>query len=31
VFYTAAVMARAALKGHREYRAEGATAPLGSL
>jgi hypothetical protein len=28
VFYTAAVMARAALKGYREHRAEGATAPL---
>jgi hypothetical protein len=28
VFYTAAVMARAAVKGHREHRAEGATAPL---
>jgi Sulfite exporter TauE/SafE len=28
VFYTAIVMARAALKGHREHRAEGATAPL---
>jgi hypothetical protein len=28
VFYTAAVMARAAIKGHREHRAEGATAPL---
>jgi hypothetical protein len=30
VFYTAAVMARAAFKGHREHRAEGATAPLAS-
>ena len=28
VFYTAVVMARAAIKGHREHRAEGATAPL---
>jgi uncharacterized membrane protein YfcA len=28
VFYTAAVMGRAAIKGHREHRAEGATAPL---
>jgi uncharacterized membrane protein YfcA len=28
VFYTAIVMARAAIKGHREHRAEGATAPL---
>jgi hypothetical protein len=28
VFYTAAVMARAAIKGHREHRAMGATAPL---
>jgi hypothetical protein len=28
VFYTAAVMARAAIKGHREHRAEGATAPV---
>jgi hypothetical protein len=28
VFYTAAVMARASIKGHREHRAEGATAPL---
>jgi uncharacterized membrane protein YfcA len=28
VFYTAAVMARAAVKGHREHRAEGVTAPL---
>jgi hypothetical protein len=28
VFYTAAVMARAAIKGHSEHRAEGATAPL---
>jgi hypothetical protein len=28
VFYTAAVMARAAIKGHREHRAEGATAPM---
>jgi uncharacterized membrane protein YfcA len=28
VFYTAAVMARAAIKGHREHRAEGATAPI---
>src|SRR5437868_5630370 len=28
VFYTAVVMARAALRGHREHRAEGATAPL---
>jgi hypothetical protein len=30
VFYTAAVMARAAIKGHREHRALGATAPLGA-
>ena len=28
VFYTATVMARAAIKGHREHRAQGATAPL---
>jgi uncharacterized membrane protein YfcA len=28
VFYTAIVMARAALKSHREHRAAGATAPL---
>ena len=28
VFYTGAVMARAAIKGHREHRAEGATAPV---
>jgi uncharacterized membrane protein YfcA len=28
VFYTAAVMARASIRGHREHRAEGATAPL---
>ena len=28
VFYTAAVMARAAIKGHREHRNQGATAPL---
>jgi len=28
VFYTAIVMARAAIKGHREHRSEGATAPL---
>ena len=28
VFYTAIVMARAALRGHREHRAEGATAPV---
>jgi len=28
VFYTAIVMARAAIKGHREHRAEGATAPV---
>ena len=28
VFYTAIVMARAAIKGHREHRAQGATAPL---
>ena len=28
VFYTAIVMARAALRGHREHRAQGATAPL---
>jgi uncharacterized membrane protein YfcA len=28
VFYTAAVMARAAVKGHREHRNQGATAPL---
>ncbi|MBW0007740.1 MAG: TSUP family transporter [Sphingomonas sp.] len=28
VFYTAIVMARAAIKGHREHKAEGATAPL---
>ena len=28
VFYTAVVMARAAVKGHREHRAGGATAPL---
>ena len=28
VFYTAAVMARAAIRGRREHRAEGATAPL---
>jgi hypothetical protein len=28
VFYTAIVMARAAIKGHREHRAMGATAPL---
>jgi hypothetical protein len=28
VFYTAAVMARAAIRGHREHRAIGATAPL---
>jgi len=28
VFYTAAVMARASIKGHREHRAIGATAPL---
>ena len=31
VFYTAAVMARAALKGYREHRALGATAPLAVL
>lgn len=31
VFYTAIVMARAAIKGHREHRAEGATAPVGAL
>jgi len=28
VFYTAAVMARAAVRGYREHRAEGATAPV---
>jgi hypothetical protein len=28
VFYTATVMARASIKGHREHRAIGATAPL---
>lgn len=28
VFYTAAVMARAAVRGYRDHRAEGATAPL---
>lgn len=28
VFYTAIVMGRAAIKGHREHRAQGATAPL---
>jgi hypothetical protein len=28
VFYTAAVMARASIKGHREHRAVGATAPV---
>ena len=28
VFFTAAVMARASIKGHREHQAEGATAPL---
>lgn len=28
VFYTAAVMARASIKGHREHRVTGATAPL---
>ena len=28
VFYTAAVMARASIRGRREHRAEGATAPL---
>jgi uncharacterized membrane protein YfcA len=28
VFYTAIVMARASIKGHREHRAMGATAPL---
>jgi uncharacterized membrane protein YfcA len=28
VFYTAVVMTRAAIRGHREHRAEGATAPL---
>ena len=28
VFYTAAVMARASIKGHREHRSEGVTAPL---
>ena len=28
VFYTAAVMARAAIKGHREHRSVGATSPL---
>jgi uncharacterized membrane protein YfcA len=28
VFYAAAVMARAAIRGHREHRAEGATAPV---
>jgi hypothetical protein len=28
VFYTAAVMTRAALKGHREHRSQGATAPI---
>jgi Sulfite exporter TauE/SafE len=28
VFYAAAVMARSAIKGHREHRAEGATAPV---
>ena len=31
VFYTAIVMARAAIRGHREHKAEGATAPLGAL
>ena len=31
VFYTAAVMARAALKGYREHRALGATAPVAVL
>jgi uncharacterized membrane protein YfcA len=28
VFYAAAVMARAAVKGHREHKALGATAPV---
>jgi len=28
VFYTAVVMARAAIKGHREHRSVGATSPL---
>jgi hypothetical protein len=28
VFYTAVVMARAAIRGHREHRGEGATAPM---
>jgi len=28
VFYTAIVMARAAIRGHREHKAQGATAPL---
>jgi len=28
VFYTAVVMARASIRGHRQHRAEGATAPL---
>jgi uncharacterized membrane protein YfcA len=28
VLYAAVVMARAAIKGHREHRAEGATAPV---
>ena len=31
VFYTAAVMARAALKGYREHRVEGAMAPMAAL
>lgn len=31
VFYTAAVMAHASLKGYREHRALGATAPVGAL
>ncbi len=31
VFYTAAVMARAALKGYREHRVQGATAPMVAL
>jgi uncharacterized membrane protein YfcA len=28
VFYTAIVMARASIKGHREHKAQGATAPV---
>lgn len=31
VFYTAAVMARAAFKGRRDHRAEGATAPVATV